>query len=337
MNPIELPLHTVDKRKVTDFLLKDEMKYFAQRSDLWGMWCIISVWAVIASCFIAMALAVNHLPWYLASIVMVVAMIILGGRHLALAIVMHEAAHHTLFKTRWMNDVFANWTSAKFIWNDVFKFRAHHMVHHSNTTASFDPDRPIYEPLPVTRGSMMRKFIRDLFGITGIKFLIGRMLMSAGVLQWSDAIGVRADTKGWPWYRYIVRFVTDFWPTFLTNFVLYLVLAATGHGWLYFTWVLAYMIPFTIFVRIRAMAEHAGLELVPDTLRNTRTTSAGWIARMTVAPIRVNYHMEHHIMASVPYYRLPKLHRLLRQKGHVPVPPNYLDVIRICSSLPIKT
>lgn len=337
MNTIEVTQSAVGKQKVSDFLLPHEIKYFSQRSNLWGIWCIASVWTVIASCFIAMALAVDYLPWYLAALVIVISTTLLGGRHLALAIVMHEAAHHTLFKARWMNDVFANWTSAKFIWNDVFKFRAHHMVHHANTTASFDPDRPIYEPLPVTRASMHRKFLRDLFGITGLKFMLGRLLMSAGVLQWSDAIGVRADTKGWPWYRYIMTFIKDCWPTFLTNLLLYLILESTGHGWLYIAWVVAYMIPFSIFVRIRAMAEHAGLELVPDTLRNTRTTSAGWIARMTVAPIRVNYHMEHHIMASVPYYRLPELHKLLRFKSHVPVPPSYIEVIRACSSLPPKS
>lgn len=324
-----LQIDTPQKQtRIGDFLSREEMRRFAQRSNGWGLWCIFSVWLVIGLAFSSIALAVDYLPWYLA------APVVLGGRHLALAIVMHEAAHHTLFKSRWMNDVFANWTSAKFIWNDVHKFRAHHMVHHANTTAPFDPDRPIYEPLPVSPKSLLRKFARDLIGLTGLKFFIGRLLMSAGVLKWSDAIGERADTTDWPWQRYITTFIKDFWPTFVTNLALYLILAATGHGWLFAAWILAYAIPFTMFVRIRAMAEHACLELVPDTLRNTRTTSAGWLARMTVAPIQVNYHMEHHLMASVPYYRLPQLHSLLRQRDHVPVPPNYRDVIRVCSTVP---
>ncbi len=327
---------TDKQTRISDFLSREEISQFSQRSNLWGLWCIFSVWLIIGLAFTVMALAIDYLPWYFAVPIVCIGTVVLGGRHLALAIVMHEAAHYTLFKSRWMNDVFANWASAKFIWNDVHKFRAHHMVHHANTTASFDPDRPIYEALPVTKKSLIRKFGRDLVGLTGIKFFIGRILMSAGVLKWSDATGERADTRGWPWHRYVTNFIKDFWPTFVTNLGLYLILAVAGHAWLFLIWIIAYAIPFTVFVRIRAMAEHACLELVPDTLRNTRTTSAGWIARMTVAPIRVNFHMEHHLMASAPYYRLPQLHKLLYSRGKVPKPPSYLDVVHLCSSKPIE-
>ena len=47
------------------------------------------------------------------------------------------------------------------------------------------------------------------------------------------------------------------------------------------------------------MAEHAGMQTSNTALTNTRTR-AGWIARSFVAPIHVNYHMEHHLMASAP-------------------------------------
>ena len=54
------------------------------------------------------------------------------------------------------------------------------------------------------------------------------------------------------------------------------------------------------------MAEHAGTQVSNSALTNTRTTKAGWLARAFVAPIRVNYHMEHHLMAAVPFFKLPK-------------------------------
>lgn len=329
--------HEIDgtkRRKIGALLSKSEIEYFRVRSDWRGYWAVFSVWATIIASFVIMALAVDHLPIWSAALVVVAGLMVLGGRHLALAILMHEAAHSSLFKTRWLNDVFTNWLSAKFIWNDVHKFRAHHLVHHANTTASFDPDRPIYEPLPVSRASLSRKFLRDVIGLTGLKFLVGRILMSAGVLKWSDAIADRADTNGWPLHRYLITFVKDFWPTALTNGLLFLALSMSGNAWLYGCWVLAYLIPFIIFVRIRAMAEHGCMEMVPDPLRNTRTTRAGVLARMTVAPICVNYHQEHHIMAATPYYRLPALHKALRKAGHVASPPSYLDVLRIVSTLP---
>ncbi len=37
-------------------------------------------------------------------------------------------------------------------------------------------------------------------------------------------------------------------------------------------------------------------------------------------------------MASVPYFRLPQMHRLLRERGAVPAPPGYLDVLRRVST-----
>lgn len=328
----QIPQHR--GHRIRDFLEADELKYFTRRSDWRGLWAVFSVWLGIALCFAAMAIAPG-LPWYLAVPVFLCGFIALGGRHLALAILMHEAAHKTLFKSRWGNEVLTDWLAAKPIWNSVAKFRAHHMIHHANTTADYDPDRPLYSAYPVSWPSLLRKVARDLFGLTGLKFLLGRILMSAGVLRWSDAIGeVDPVAKARRWWEFPVLFIQDFWGTLMTNVVLYLALAATGQAWLYAMWILAYMIPFSVIVRIRAMAEHACLEDVPETLRNTRTTYAGLLGRMTVAPLRVNYHLEHHLVASTPYYRLPELHRYLREKHKVPGGWTYAQVIRACASKP---
>jgi fatty acid desaturase len=48
---------------------------------------------------------------------------------------------------------------------------------------------------------------------------------------------------------------------------------------------------------------------------HTRTTLPRWWERLTLAPNHVNYHLEHHLLPTVPPYRLPALHRLLRERG----------------------
>ena len=61
-----------------------------------------------------------------------------------------------------------------------------------------------------------------------------------------------------------------------------------------------------------------GLALTPDAddpLGNTRTTPARWWERLLVAPNRVNYHLEHHLLMTVPHYNLPRMHALLRERG----------------------
>ena len=77
---------------------------------------------------------------------------------------------------------------------------------------------------------------------------------------------------------------------------------------------------------------HGCVTRSPDVLENTRTTRAGLLLRLTVAPNRVNYHVEHHLLAAVPFYRLPAMHRMLRERGLLAAPLGYSDVLRLASS-----
>ena len=40
-----------------------------------------------------------------------------------------------------------------------------------------------------------------------------------------------------------------------------------------------------------------------------------WRERLLFAPASVNYHLEHHLLMTVPHYRLPRLHAILRERG----------------------
>ena len=59
------------------------------------------------------------------------------------------------------------------------------------------------------------------------------------------------------------------------------------------------------------------------------------IERLLMAPYYVNYHCEHHMFMHVPCWNLPKVHRLLKQKGvmdRMLTSPGYLTVLREASS-----
>src|SRR5690606_9930896 len=101
----------------------------------------------------------------------------------------------------------------------------------------------------------------------------------------------------------------------VTNAVLFGILWLAGHPWLYLLWVVAWMTTFQLVTRIRAIAEHALAPDPADPLRNTRTTLASWWERLLIAPNYVNYHLEHHLLMTVPHYNLPRLHRMLRDRG----------------------
>lgn len=326
--PTEMP--AVTQRKLRDVLTPQEITQLTTRSDWRGLWAITSTWFVIAATFAVLAHWPNPLTF-------IAALVLIAGRQLALAILEHEGAHGTLFKTRWMNNILADWLCARPIWQNLAKYRAHHFVHHTKTGTELDPDISLHAGYPTTRASLRRKILRDLVGYTGLKLMFGLALMDAGVFKWTVASQVeRLPQDGRRWWDYPLSFLRNAYGMLLTNAVLFGLCVASGHAWLYGVWVLAYLTPFPLFVRVRSIAEHGVLERVPDMFRNTRTTQASWLARMTVAPMNVNYHLEHHAMASVPFYRLAQMHRMLRVRDAVPQAPSYLDVLRLAST-PVST
>jgi fatty acid desaturase len=63
------------------------------------------------------------------------------------------------------------------------------------------------------------------------------------------------------------------------------------------------------FLRMVLLAEHTGCPLVPEMLRNTRTTHTTRLLRRLVW--NMSYHAEHHAHPALPFHALPQAHALL--------------------------
>ncbi|MEQ1069997.1 fatty acid desaturase family protein [Acinetobacter lwoffii] len=317
------------KVSVTELFSRDEIKELTTTSDLHGAWAVGSTWTVIVMTFGTVAYSWEYLPTWGKVLMCALALAILAGRQLAMAILMHDASHHSLFKTKWLNTHLTDWLCARPIWNDVSKYRPYHLKHHAKTSQPDDPDLGLVKKFPITQSSLFRKFFRDLNGQSGLKFLAGRVLMDLELLEWSVSNDpkpiLRGDRSNLELAKNLLKNSSGM---LISNAAIFSALWASGHPKLYLLWPLAYITPFPLFIRIRAMAEHAGLETSHSALSNTRTTRAGWLARALVAPIHVNYHIEHHLMASVPHQKLARMHQMLREREYVDAPPSYLDVIR---------
>jgi fatty acid desaturase len=314
------------RRKLSDIFSKEEIARLTARSDWMGWRALLFTWGMIGLTFAALARWPHPLTW-------LVALVVLGGRQLSLAIMIHDAAHGTLFKTRWLNDVLADYACGSAVGIDIRRYRQHHLLHHSETGTEADTDRSLSAPFPTTRASLARKFLRDLSGISGLKREYGLLLMHAGVLRWTVANDVvMLPREGRNWRDYLGEAARNMWKPVTLHLVLLGLLWAAGHPALYLAWIGAYLSTYSLFMRIRSMAEHACTDESTDMLRNTRSTRAGVLARATVAPLRVNHHIEHHLMPAVPYFQLPAMHRMLRERGMVAPPPGYCDVLRIVSA-----
>jgi fatty acid desaturase len=306
-----------------DLLSRDEIRAFTATSNLGGAVAIAWSWLVIAGAFGVLAVWPHPLTF-------AGAVIVLGGRHLALAVAMHEAAHGTLFRTRWCNEKLADWLCAAPVWSDVTRYRKHHLGHHAHTGTDRDPDIGLAPLRPMTRASLARKIVRDLTGAAGLRRFAALVLMDAERLTYNVGGRVKWNKRGvWFHARALAR---NTYKVVLANAALFAILLLAGAGWLYLAWVVAWFTTFGLFLRIRMLAEHACLERGSDPMRNTRTTHAGLLARATVAPLHVNYHLEHHLLPTAPWFRLPALHRTLASRGQVPERArDYLHVLRAVS------
>ena len=318
---------------LSDLFTREEITELTTPSDWYGYWAVLSTWGVIFATFTIVALTWDYLPSLGKILLYIFALIILAGRQLALAILMHDASHQSLFKTKFLNNIVTDWLCARPIWNDLHKYRKHHLRHHSKTSTQADPDLSLVSSYPTTKKSLIFKFLRDLSGMTGLKFVLGRILMDAEKMEWTVSNDRNwIPRNGRSWLNYLIAFLKNSSGAIFTNLVLFAVLWLAGHSELYLLWVLAYFTPFPLFLRIRSMAEHGGMPTSNSAITNTRTTKAGFIARALFAPIHVNFHKEHHLMAAVPYFKLPKMHQMLRERGHVAEPPSYWQVIKELSN-----
>jgi len=66
----------------------------------------------------------------------------------------------------------------------------------------------------------------------------------------------------------------------------------------------------------RIICEHSAVESDDEEYGITRTTIPTLIESIFILPCNVGYHIEHHWYPSVPFYRLPDLHReLMAREG----------------------
>lgn len=316
-------------RDLREVLSRDEIAELTTASDARGLLSVAVSWTMIAAAFALVA-------WLPHVVTVLVALVVLGGRQLGLAVLMHECSHRALFRTRWLNDHLGRWLCAAPVWQRLEDYRAHHMKHHNFTGTDRDPDLGLVTPFPTSRGSVARKFLRDLTGLSGVKRVLALLAMDLGFITYTaSTTAKRTDPAEWPLGRRIASLFRHTGPMLLANGMLFVVLWAVGHPMLFLLWAGAWLTTFSFFVRVRAMAEHACTEVSPDMFANTRTVRASWLARLCFCPHDVSFHLEHHLLMTVPHYKLRRLHRMLSERGALDdchVVDGYADVLRLVSA-----
>lgn len=300
------------------YLSTDEIKPLAARSDLMGAWLVLHCWGTIA-------VAVALFGFWPNIVTFVLAIVIIGSRQLGLAILMHEAAHNALFKNRKINNLAGEWLCGRPILAELSAYRHYHLTHHKFTQTDKDPDLVLSSKFPTSHASLRRKFTRDLTGQTGLKQLVSQFVMSVRLAGDDEAVEAAASDFA---QAFKAR---DLWKSLPVMIGIIIAMGLIGDWWwgLAF-WLLPYLTWFQFVLRVRNIAEHGATEVSENPLQNVRTTIAGPLARLLVAPYWVNYHLEHHMVMHVPCWQLKNMHKALTDKGltsQMRIAPSYRDAL----------
>ena len=225
-----------------------------------------------------------------------VAFFLMGRAFALLNILGHEAAHRLLFSRRRLNDLVGRWMLAYPAFTPLDLYRRVHMAHHREEFGPDEPDLGLYSGYPITRASMRRKLVRDAVGVSGWKNL--KPLLKA--LRGASSRPIASRIVG-------VQLVlwAGFW-------------VASGRWWLYpLLWLGPWMTVWRVINRLRAIAEHGGMQRSTDRRQTTHVVRQRALARFWMVPYNTGWHLAHHVDIGIPWRKLPALHVELVNAGWI--------------------
>ena len=230
---------------------------------------------------------------------------------IGMAASVHELSHGTAFKSKWLNDFFYR-LFAFLSWNSHVHFKESHSKHHLYTYyQKFDFEQQSL-PNAITKWDvaswilfdykkfwqLIRTNISHALGNTDVDFFFWCPLLSKEDIKTKKLVG---------WARTLVV-----GHLLLIALFVYLDL-----------YVLIYLVTLSGFFgsflsHATGIVQHIGLGGdVPDWRVNSYTVDLGRVLRFLYW--NMNYHTEHHMYASVPFYNLPKLRAAIAWDLQVPI------------------
>jgi fatty acid desaturase len=266
---------------------------------------------------IAAAIVLAVLTW--PSAWMLLSVVVIGIAQHGMFILAHESAHYRLFADRRANDIVGR-AIGMAGGVSMCTYRVTHRLHHNNLYGAEDPDTAIHGGYPRGKAYLWNKLVRDLAGLNAWKtfaYFFGAPAINADTRR---EIRPLDDTS--PELRAAAR-RDRLWVVAFHLAAPLLALALGGlQGLLLYAvlWMLPLLTVLQPILRLRAVFEHGAVEDLSSPLTAARTnrtwgSAANWLARATLFPHHVNYHLEHHLYPAVPHYHLPMLHRMLQEKG----------------------
>ena len=272
-------------------LTREELKTFMRRSNGPASGRLILWVAVLAGSTYLINLCWNS--WLIWPAMFLQGIIIV--HHFSLQ---HECVHYTVFRTRWLNDVVGN-ICGFIIMLPNRHFRFEHCDHHTYT--QLNGDDPELVPMP-------RNLFEYFFYLSAIPYWKTKFTE-----LFRHILGkLSAEERRFVPVSEHQSIMLEARVMTLAYLIIILAMAITGWWGLIWYWLvpLALGEPVMRFIR---MTEHVGRPQVKQMSDNTRTSYVSLPWRFLCW--NMNYHAEHHYIASIPFHALPELHKKL--KDHI--------------------
>ena len=222
----------------------------------------------------------------------------------------HELGHGTVFKTRWLNAAFLRLYSVLTWWN-FHEYAMSHTYHHTYTLHP-RADKEVVLPKPP---SLAPLYLLQLFtfNVTGGFESRGVINIIGGVIRTSFGRYTVLSTPGWLEALYANEPVARRRAVTWARVVLLIHVAVAAVSFAYGLWIVPVL--FSLAPAIAnwwryfvAVPMHCGLrDNVPDFRKCVRTNTLDPLSEFLYW--RMNWHLEHHMFAGIPCYRLKALHR----------------------------
>ncbi len=277
-----LPTDRLGPRAVPRRELRDELRKIPNARNA------VTVAGALAQTFGVMGVAAATNTWWAYG----AAWLWMGRGHCLLNILGHEGAHRLLFSDQRINDATSRWLLAYPSFQAFGGYRRAHFAHHRDELGPNEPDASLYSGYPIPPDSWRRKLWRDANGQSAYKNFRG---LFRGVrkrrTEALQIVGVQA--------------------------ALIVVCAITRRPMAYVVWVGSWSTLWRVSNRLRAVAEHGGMERSKDRRRTTHVIRQTPLARFAMVPYHTGWHLAHHVDMGVPWRNLPKLHDELVRSGWV--------------------
>ncbi|RUS96564.1 dihydrorhizobitoxine desaturase [Dulcicalothrix desertica PCC 7102] len=273
--------------------IQQQIKTLAKLDNWHGILALLEDYSLI----IISILITYYISWYFYPL----AILIIGARQRALATLLHEAAHRTLAKNKHLNFALGTYFSGYLILQTFTGYKKSHVDNHHRYLGHpiLDPDYyfHISEGLYsyINPMSFVKKYILMPLVLSKVPnylyTLIQQRLLAKASQQKETLIMC----------LYILIITATLWNLNCQNMLILF-------------WIIPYLTTFQIIGWFIELSEHYPLVGNNDIdIYMTRNRQSHWLEAFFLSIHNENYHLDHHLNPSTPFWNLAKAHQIRLQ------------------------